>query len=84
MPNLYVRNIPDELYDALRERARKNHRTIRAEVLTILEQNVPTARELRKRRNAVRRLPRLSSKPSPRAGPFPTAEEMVREDRSRR
>ena len=42
MPNLYVRNIPDELYDALRERARKNHRTIRAEVLTILEQNSRT------------------------------------------
>lgn len=83
MATLYVRNVPDELYEALRKQARRNHRTIRAELLTILEQNVPTARELRRRRNAFRRLQRLSSKASPLPGPFPTAEEMVREDRSR-
>jgi plasmid stability protein len=83
MANLYARNIPDELYDALRKQARRNHRTIRAELLTILEHNVPTARELRRRRSSLRRLLSLRSKPSPAPGPFPSAEEMVREDRSR-
>lgn len=83
MATLYVENVPDELYDALRKRARKNRKSIAAEVLELLEQNVPTERELKARRAFFRRLERLASQPSPSPGPFPTTEEMVREDRSR-
>ena len=83
MATLYVENIPDELYDALRKRARQNRKSIAAEVLTLLEQNVPTASELKSRRSFIRRLRRLRSLPSPSHGPFPSTEEMVREDRSR-
>jgi plasmid stability protein len=83
MATLYVRNVPDKLYEAQRERARKHRKTNAAEVLTLLEQNVPTARELRARRDVIRRLQRLRSQPSPSAGPFPSTEEMQREDRSR-
>jgi plasmid stability protein len=83
MATLYVENVPDELYKALRERARQNRKSIAAEVLTLLEQNIPTAHELKARREFIRRLRRLRSQASPAAGPFPSTEEMVREGRDR-
>lgn len=83
MATLYVENVPDELYEALRKRARENRKSITAEVLALLEQHIPTARELRSRREFIRRLQRLRAQPSPASGPFPSTEEMVREDRSR-
>jgi len=83
MATLYVENIPDELYDALRKRARLNRKSIAAEIVALLEENVPTARQLKARRASFRRLERWASQPSPSPGPFPSTEEMVREDRSR-
>ena len=83
MDTLYVENVPDELYEALRKRARSQKRSIAAEVITLLEQNVPTERELRERRAWIRRLQKLRDTPSPSPGPFPTTEEMLREDRER-
>ncbi|HWS97921.1 MAG TPA: Arc family DNA-binding protein [Candidatus Methylomirabilis sp.] len=83
MATLYVENVPDELYEALRKRARSQKRSIAAEVITLLEQNVPTERELRERRAWIRRLQKLRDTPSPSPGPFPTTEEMLREDRER-
>lgn len=49
MATVYVRNVPEALYGALRKRARANHRTIRAEFLEILSRNIPTAKQLRAR-----------------------------------
>ena len=83
MATLYVENVPDDLYKALRERARQHRKSIAAEVLTLLEQNIPTARELKARREAIRRLAELRAQPSPSPGPFPSTEEMQREDRER-
>jgi antitoxin FitA len=83
MATLYVENVPDDLYKALRARARQHRKSIAAEVLTLLEQNIPTARELRARREAIRRLAKLRAQPSPSPGPFPSTEEMQREDRER-
>jgi len=83
MATLYVENVPEAVYKALRERARKNRKSIAAEVITLLEQNVPTERELRERRAWIRRLQKLRDTPSPSPGPFPTTEEMLREDRER-
>lgn len=83
MATLYVENVPDELYEALRKRARLQKRSIAAEVITLLEQNVPTERELRERRAWMRRLQKLRDTPSPSPGPFPSTEEMIREDRER-
>jgi plasmid stability protein len=50
MATLYVENVPDAVYKALRERARKNRKSIEAEVISLLEQNVPTEAELKRRR----------------------------------
>jgi plasmid stability protein len=82
MSTLYVENIPNDLYQALRERARDSHRSIAAEVVSLLEQNIPTERELRARRELTQRLNRLhSGKRSKKI--FPSTEQMLRQDRSR-
>jgi plasmid stability protein len=83
MATLYVENVPDPIYKALRERARKNRKSIAAEVIELLARDVPTADELKARREFARRMKKLSSKEPLTPGPFPSAEEMIREDRER-
>jgi plasmid stability protein len=82
MATLYVENVPDELYEALRTRARERRRSIAAEVLMLLEENVPTEKELRARRNFLRKLEPLLARHKS-AKRFPSTEEMLREDRGR-
>jgi plasmid stability protein len=82
MATLYVENIPESLYRALRERARLSHRSIAAEVVSMLEENVPTEDELAARKQLGKKLARLRAASEPE-GKFPSAEEMLREDRSR-
>jgi plasmid stability protein len=83
MPTLYVENVPDELYEALRERARQHRKSIAAEVLTLLEENIPTAKELAQRRAFLQRVRKVRARRSSSPGPFPASEEIQREDRSR-
>jgi plasmid stability protein len=83
MPALYVENIPDDLYRALRKRARENRTSIAAEVISLLERNIPTAKELQRRREFYDRMRDLRGHEQESAGPFPVAEEMIREDRNR-
>jgi plasmid stability protein len=73
MATLYVENIPDDRYEALRERAKRNRRSIAAEILLLLEQRVPTEEEIRARLD----------KPRPTGAKFPSTGEMLREDRER-
>ena len=81
MPTLYVENVPEDLYEALRERARKHRKSMAAEVLSLIEQNVPTAAELKRRQLAFRRI--LQIRKTTKLGGFPSAEQMQREDRDR-
>lgn len=83
MPVLYVENVPNDLYQALRKRARENRKSIAAEVISLLERNVPTAKELQGRREFYKRMAELRARQPGSPGPFPTAEEMIREDRDR-
>jgi plasmid stability protein len=83
MATLYVENVPDDLYDALKKRARENRKSIAAEVLLLLAQNVPTGSELKRRRKLFEDLKKTWATKSPNPAPFPSAEEMVREDRQR-
>ena len=83
MATLFVENVPAELYEALRERARANRRSMAAEVIALLEENIPTPDELKRRASLLRQV-KLSRSRRPLApGRFPSAEEMVREDRAR-
>ena len=83
MPTLYVENVPEEIYDALRARGQANGKSISAEVLSLLAENVATPSELARRRKLVNRARKLRSQKSPGPGPFASAEQMQREDRSR-
>jgi plasmid stability protein len=83
MPTLYVENVPHDLYEALRKQAKKKRKSIAAEVIEILEERVPTEADLSRREQLYRRALRLSRMKSLTPGPFPSAEEMIREDRER-
>jgi plasmid stability protein len=83
MATLYVENVPDDLYKALRSRAKARRRSIAAEVLALLEENVPTAQELKRREELLRKLVRIRSHQPAAKQAFPSAEEMIREDRER-
>jgi plasmid stability protein len=81
MATLYVENVPDDVYAALRERARANSNSITAEVLALLKQSVPTAKDLARRKKFLKRAIRLRARLPRSSGP--SSEEMQREDRGR-
>lgn len=83
MATVHVDNVPDALYAALRTRARNNRRSIAAEVLSLLEANVPTATELKRRRAFVAKIRRFQAATPTGRRPFPSAERMQRLDRQR-
>lgn len=83
MATLYVENFPDDLHEAIKERARQNRTTISAVVTDVLSHVIPTPTERERRAEAVRIMLELRSQPSPGRGPFPSTGEMVREDRER-
>jgi plasmid stability protein len=83
MPTLYVEDVPKDLYEGLRRRAKENRRSITAEVIDLLEHHVPTAGEIARRGKAMKRSRELRRRKSPKAGPFPTVVQMLREDRGR-
>jgi plasmid stability protein len=45
MPTLTIRDVPEERIKALKERAKRNRRSMQAEVLTILDQVLATREE---------------------------------------
>jgi plasmid stability protein len=83
MPVLYVENVPDDLYQALRKRARQNRKSMAAEVISLLERDIPTAKELQRRREFYKRMGELRALQVGSSIAFPAAEDMIREDRDR-
>lgn len=83
MATLYVENVPDKLYEALRRRAKQNRKSIASEVISLLEDTIPTAAKLKKRKEFLAYVLQLKKKSPPTRGPFPSTEEMIREDRER-
>ena len=60
---LQIRNVPHDLYAALRKRAKENGTSIAADVLALLKEDVPTARELARRRRLYEQALKISSRP---------------------
>ncbi len=83
MAKLRIDNLPDELYEAIKDRARRNRRSISDEVIWLRALNCPTGKELRARKRFVKLVKRFQSAKAPSPGPFPSTEEMIREDRER-
>jgi len=84
MRTIKIKNVPNNLYKALRTRAREKRRSISAEVLSLLEENIPTEEELQKRRHFYRKALRMQKRKQPSCRVFPSAEDMVRKDRGSR
>lgn len=82
MPTLYVENVPEALYEALRARAKEQRKSISAEVLTLLSENIPTREEIARRLQILDRAAVLRNHISAVANHVST-EEMQREDRNR-
>ncbi len=83
MPALYVENVPQPLYDALRDRAKRNRSSIAMEVISLLRENIPTAEELAQREQVLRLARRFQSRRAPARRAFASTEQMQREDRAR-
>ena len=83
MPTLYVENVPKDLYEGLRARAKEKRRSMAAELIAILEEQMPSEEALKKRRQAYERLIRNRPLMSLGTNPMPSAEELIREDRER-
>lgn len=82
MATLYAENIPDDRYEALRNRAKHNRRSVAAEILSLLEEHVPTEKEMKAWKEWVRRLEKLKFT-STSDTPMPDSLELIREDRDR-
>lgn len=83
MATLYVENIPDDLYAALRKQAKVRRKSIAQEVISLLETHISTPQELGRRRELLQKALRMSARRAAASGPFPSTEEMLREDRGR-
>ena len=82
MATLYVENFDDELYEALRDQAKRNRTSIAAEVTSLLKENVVTAKQRKARQLWVKKLEKLHSTLRGRGITIP-AEQLLREDRER-
>lgn len=83
MATLYVENIPEDLYAALRKQAKLRRKSIAQEVISLLEAHVSTPQELQRRRELLQKALRMSARRSSTSAAFPSTEEMLREDRAR-
>jgi antitoxin FitA len=80
MSTLHVRSVPDDLYDRVRELAKRSSRSLSAQVVTLLYQAVEEEERRRKQGETLRAIRRRRFKPPKSA---PTSTELLREDRAR-
>ena len=80
MPSLQIRDLPDDVYEALAYRAQRAGRSLAQQALAALRQMTHLGR--RDRRLAT--LERIAQEPRPAgAGDWPSPEELIRRDRDR-
>lgn len=83
MRKIKIENVSNNVYKALRARACESRRSIAAEIVCLLEEHIPAETELRKRRDFYRKVLRMHKRKQSASRIFPSAEDMVREDRDR-
>ncbi|HUH15079.1 MAG TPA: Arc family DNA-binding protein [Gaiellaceae bacterium] len=80
VPALHIRDVPGEVVEALRERARSSGRSLNAELVALLAEE---ARRYRERGTLTRRLAEIAARVNlPPDAPRP--EDLIREDRDSR
>ncbi len=75
MPTLYVENVPEDLYEALRSRAQENRKSISAVVIALLAENVPNPSELARRKKLVSQIRKFQSSGPRSQALFPASEQ---------
>ena len=85
MAILHVRNVPDDLYQQLQQRADAQHRSLNAEVLMLLEQAmaVPRAYSTAAYADLFGHIVRQREALTAANGPFPDSVAEIRADRER-
>lgn len=81
MPSLQIRNLPDDVYEALRLRADREHRSLAQQAVVELRKMPEVGRRDRRRAVLEKARERLEEE-GPRFLPVPP-EDLVREDRDR-
>lgn len=82
MADLHLRDIPEELYERLREQARMEKRSIDVEVISLLERALPPPEPVRSRMEALEDILRHRSSRPAELG-LPDSTTLLREDRER-
>ena len=82
MATLFVKDFPDDVYEALKDRARENGRSLAAEVRIILQQSVPRRRSQKEVAESVRAFREKIAREG-RGIPLDDIAQLVREDRDR-
>ena len=84
MPNVMVRNIPQEAYAALKQDAKRNHRSLNAEIVAMLRDKADMARRRARAAEAMKRLDVLQAQIAREFPDQPSSVELIREDRDSR
>jgi plasmid stability protein len=84
MPDFVVRNIPEETYRQLQERAKQHKRSLNAELLVVLGNEAQQAQRRRRMARAIRKLDRLREEVSKKYPVNYEMWELIREDRDTR
>jgi plasmid stability protein len=84
VPNVMVRNIPKDAYAVLKQDAKRNHRSLNAEILAILRDKADMARRRARAAEAMKRLDVLQAQIARDYPNQPSSVELIREDRDSR
>ncbi len=82
MATLFVKDFPDDVYEALKDRARANGRSLAAEVRILLQQAVPRRRSQKEVAESIRKFREKIAREG-RGIPIDEIVKMVRQDRDR-
>ncbi len=80
MPNLSLRDVPDDLYRQIKEIAERDRRSINQQILVLLEQAV--RQQKRPKIDVLNRIDRQREAIAAREGTIPDSTEQLTEDRS--
>ncbi len=81
MTNLSLRDVPDELYQQIKEMAERERRSINQQILVLLERAVQ--QQQRPNPDVLKRIDRQREAIAARIGIIPDSTEQIAEDRSR-
>jgi len=79
MATIHVRNVPDDLYERIRKLADRSHRSLGAEVITLLEAGI--RRDPDEQRSLFEKIRQEREALEREHGTFPSSVEIIREDR---